>query len=148
MEETKMLKLIWKAQFSDGSILNQFDDIEQTKEHLFKEVLEKQSQLLLFYLFNTCTQKIYSVNLPLGVLSVGQPSEFESDQLQPSAQNRLIYFRRIVRELSIGPKTITVNLNEGKLKQISYFLGFQYTDEKGNHKKVIQIFENDNITIY
>ena len=48
-----MLDLIWSAEFSDDTSIVQFDDpLTQTKEHAFKEVLDKQDKLQCFYLHN------------------------------------------------------------------------------------------------
>jgi len=137
--------LIWKAIFNDGTELNQFDDKEQKNENLFRKVLERQDQLKEFCLFNIITGKKYRVDLSLGIISIGN-KEIEKDQLKDKPNIRLIYFRRIEKEFQLT-KDIDLR-NGGKIKSISYFLGYQYTENNTNHKSLIQIFDNDEIIIY
>ncbi len=134
-------KLIWKACFNDGTEINQFEDLEQTKEHLFKEVLERQNKLVLFCLFNCVTQEEYKVDLINGVITIGSIKQLALDHIN-KFNNRLIYFRRILKELTIG------KMIEEDIKQITYFLGFQYTENERNIKKLIQIFEDGKVVVY
>lgn len=135
-------RLIWKACFNDGSEINQFDDVEQTSEHLFKEVLERQDKLVLFCLFNIFSKESYRVDLANGVLTVGNVTQLAVDHINNRQKNRLIYFRRILKEIKMG-KTI-----EEELKQITYFLGFQFTDGERNFKKLMQIYEDGKVVVY
>jgi len=133
-------KLIWKAYFND-EVINQFDDVDQTKENLFKKVLERQDKLKLFCLFNVITKTNYIVDLVNGAISIGGVSKLAIDHINKQ-NNRVIYFRRIVKEITLN-KTL-----DETLKEITYFIGFQYTVEGRNVKKIIQIYEDGRIVIY
>jgi hypothetical protein len=145
MERAMKFKLVWKALFKDGSKLNQFEDIEQTQENKFEKVLEKQDELIRFRLTNILTNKIYEVDLVSGTISTffNSPANIEIDQYRGEQKYRLIYFRRVVRELSINQNTLNDNI-----KQITFFLGFQYTENERNHKRIMQIFDDDREVIY
>lgn len=135
-------KLVWIACFSDGTKIDQFDDVEQTQEHLFKEVLERQDKLVLFCLFNCVTEEFYKVDLVNGAIIIGNVLELAQDHINNIKKNRLIYFRRVLKEIQIG-KTI-----EEELKQITYFIGFQYTENERNIKKLIQIYDDGKVVVY
>lgn len=134
-------KIIWKACFKDNIEINQFDDVEQTQEHLFKEVLERQDKLTLFCLFNIITGTEYKVDLVNGAITIGKVTQLAIDHTN-KFNNRLIYFRRILKELTLS-KTI-----EEEIKQITYFLGFQYTENERNIKKLIQIYDDGKVVVY
>jgi len=138
--------LIWKAIFNDGTELNQFNDKEQNIENLFRKVLERQDQLKEFCLFNIITGKKYRVDLSLGIISIGN-KEIEKDQLKDKPNLRLIYFRRIEKEFQLDNKEIDLRLG-GRIKSISYFLGYQYTENNINHKSLIQIYSDDQMVVY
>ena len=138
--------LIWKAIFNDGTELNQFNDKEQNIENLFRKVLERQDQLKEICLFNIITGKKYRVDLSLGIISIGN-KEIEKDQLKDKPNLRLIYFRRIEKEFQLDNKEIDLRLG-GRIKSISYFLGYQYTENNINHKSLIQIYSDDQMVVY
>jgi len=135
-----MLDLIWKASFkideSASYEICQYD--EKDKETLFKEVLDNQKNLEYFALLNRHTKVAYYVNLTDGWISVGKEGKPflnpRTDMLRKNEHKyRLIYFREIER-------TFTSNLQEISNPKITYFLGFQYTDENNkNHKRIMKI---------
>jgi len=138
-----MLDLIWLAKFKDGTLIQQYDEIEtQQKEHAFKEVLDRHDDLEHFALVNIHNGFIYSVNLLSGTLSitdsesevVPQPDE---DMLRgDSHKYRLIYFRRVTR-------TFGLSLNEIGNAEIVYFLGFQFNLKDGSNQKRLMKIDKD-----
>ncbi|KKM93002.1 hypothetical protein LCGC14_1212830 [marine sediment metagenome] len=146
------LDLVWSAHFEDSTCIAQYDDAEQVKEHLFREVQDKQkeSRLSTFSLSNCKTGTNYQVDL-LGGRILIRPSKclvrsYSQPELevQGSAkyEYRLIYFRRVTHEMKWDGKKIS----EQGQKDIQYFLGFQYTNEKNeNVKRLLQISKNDEV---
>lgn len=148
------LDLTWVARFKNGKILLQFDDYEQTREHLFKEVLERANDLQAFQLVNQRTRVLYSVDLVNGRLRVAPPigevpgSVTQNSEIETRGTDkyryRLIYFRRVTLEMKWSGE----NINPGEPTDIQYFLGFQYTNEKSeNVKRLLQISKNDEVYI-
>lgn len=140
-----MLDIVWSAQFKDGSIIHQFDDGEQTKEHLFKEVLERQDDLSIFNLLNVKTKRLYRLSLETGLVHVLSTDTFVKNpepDLNKRNNIRLIYFRRMQQSIVFsGTKKINPTL-------VAYFLGYQWNDESGkNHKVLLQIHEDDQMFI-
>ena len=68
-------------------------------------------------------------------------------QLKDKPNLRLIYFRRIEKEFQLDNKEIDLRLG-GRIKSISYFLGYQYTENNINHKSLIQIYSDDQMVVY
>jgi len=134
------LKIHWLAQFSDGSQLKQFDD---DKENLFRAVLDRQNDLVKFTLFHIEKSLCLTLDLKLGIIyinNIQMPQPELLSNVDDRNRKRLIYFRRITKEI-----TQTGNLLN---TTVLYFLGFQYNDKTGkNFKKVIQIDEFGNIII-
>ena len=142
------LKLVWNAIFKDGSELFQFKDIVgQEDETPFKQVLDKQDSLSNFCLYNTGTRIFYVVDLELGIIRIvkdgGTVPVPEEDTLRNrDYKYRLIYFRRVRRNFG-------ADLKELGDADITYFLGYQFTDEFGrNHKRLMQIYGDDRVMIY
>lgn len=143
-----MLDLIWSAHFADKMVIRQYDDTE--KEHLFKEVQEKQntSKLVRFILWNPIRDTKYQVCLETGMISIYSP-DTDSDtrpEVEVSGNSkyeyRLIYFRRVTRHLTWAGKQIT----DKGVQDIQYFLGLQYTNEKNeNVKRLLQISKHDEV---
>lgn len=141
------LDFVWDARFEDGSCIHQFDDVEQTKEHLFKEIQEKEktSRLVAFCLVGKADSNYYCVDLvngtfyvepfSSGVLSTQFKAEPEVSG-NPEIDYRLIYFRRVTRHLALKDGS----LHSAGGVDVQYFLGYQYTDSEGkNHKRIMQI---------
>ena len=135
-----MPDLIWIAEFKDGSITKQFEDQDQKIENLFKEVLDKKDSLIRFSLMNRHTSLSYTVNLESGIFGITSPA-FQNTLLDideelkndTELKYRLIYFRRVSRDFNSDFKEI------GNAK-ITYFLGYQYTDQQNkNHKRLMKI---------
>ena len=79
-----MLDLIWSAEFSDDTSIVQFDDpLTQTKEHAFKEVLDKQDKLQCFYLHNINSGWDYGVDLTKGKIYRWRSTREELHDLTP-----------------------------------------------------------------
>jgi hypothetical protein len=152
-----MLDLVWSAYFgNNGEVIHQFDDVEQTKEHTFKEVQDrnKQSALKMFTLFNKNTGVSYWVDLTGGrviieaAISGIKASSFwlraVDDEVAGNTEHkyRLIYFRRVTHSFTLGQ----VAEQTSTPTNIDYFLGFQYTTADGkNVKRVIQITKDDDV---
>lgn len=141
------LAFVWEAVFEDGIRIRQFDDAEQTGEHLFKEIQEKEktSRLVTFSLIGHVDANHYSVDLVNGVfyiepIAAGVLSrQFKTEPEvsgTPDIDYRLIYFRRVTRQFSAQGKSLATYGDT----DIQYFLGYQYTDKEGkNHKRLMQI---------
>jgi len=148
------LDLTWVARFKNGEILRQFDDEEQTQEHLFKEILEQVNDLQGFQLINERTRVLYSVDLMNGRLRIAPPIGAVSNTLTQHPEievsgttkynYRLIYFRRVTRTMTWAGE----RASDQGVQDIQYFLGFQYTNEKGeNVKRLLQITKDDEVYI-
>lgn len=131
-----MLDLIWTAVFKDSTI-KQFDnEKEQTQEHTFKEILDRQDELEKFILVNVNTNCTYTVDLKNGTISFGDIEPDQDQIVDTKYKYRLIYFRRVLR-------TFGLDLREVGNANITYFLGYQYTDEQNkNHKRLMKIHKD------
>lgn len=142
------LDLVWSASFTD-TIIHQFDNVDhqETGEHLFKEVLDHKDKLIQFSLLNICTYRVYDVDLLNGCINIYDAGNCDSKpEIEVSGDGkyeyRLIYFRRVTHEM----KWRGENINPGEPTDIQYFLGFQYTNEKGeNVKRLLQISKDDEV---
>ena len=119
------LKIHWLAQFSDGSQLKQFDN---GKENLFRAVLDRQNDLTKFILFHTEKSLRLTLDLKLGVIyinSIKMPQPELLSNVDDRNSKRLIYFRRIAKEITQTGKTLNTT--------VLYFLGFQYNNLAGKN---------------
>jgi len=149
------LDLVWSAYFGDRAAIHQYDDVEQTKEHLFKEILDKEKEcsLSMFMLVNRHTGTSYEVDLEHGRIFIRPiKTGVKSTRLSPESEvsgsdkyaYRLIYFRRVTRTMAWAGREVS---DQG-IQDIQYFLGFQYTNEKGeNIKRLLQITKDDEVYI-
>ena len=141
-----MLDLVWFAAFKNEELINQFDDAEQTKEHSFKEVLDRQNDLRTFALVNINSAVVYAVNLEEGTINVSLANtpQLETDEDMKNDTNqayRLIYFRRVSRNF-------TSDFKEIGEATVVYFLGFQYLDKNNkNHKRLMKIHSDGRFII-
>lgn len=132
----EMLDLVWLANFKDGSELCQYNKDET--ENNFKQLLDRQDELKYFALINRHNGVTYVADLEHGCISYGllkEPIlEPRVDMLRKhSYRYRLIYFREVERSFNNS-------LQEVGNPSITYFLGFQYTDENNvNQKRIIKI---------
>jgi hypothetical protein len=133
------LKLNWVAKFNSRPNLKQFD--ENGKEHVFKEVLALYNDLKSFSLFHTKKNLIITLDIKTGLIYINNKQIPEPELLfRESRKLRLIYFRR--NKITLNDKLSELN------RTVTYFLGYQYNDIQGNnHKKLIQIDNEGNITI-
>lgn len=142
-----MLNIVWSAQFKDGTIIHQFDDHNQTQEHRFKEVLDRQEDLSVFTLSNVKTNRLYRLNLETGLVHIISSNSFVHNpepDLKHKNNVRLIYFRRMQQKVKFDGKKISSN--DPVLK--AYFLGYQWNDAEGkNHKFLLQIHDDDQMFI-
>lgn len=143
-----MLDLIWSAYLKDGKIIRQFDDEEQTQEHLFKEVQYLHDQVVVFNLINIRTNRIYQVNLEHGRIHIFNPGFVISPEAEVTGDStqdyRLIYFRRVTQNMSWNPQAGMTMMEP----DVQYFLGYQYTNPEGkNVKRMIQITSTDEVYI-
>ena len=121
------MAFMWQVQLNDDSIISEFD--EQGNEHLFKEVLDRLSDVKILSLY--WESKVASVDLTDGSFLInGEKISFNgiSNRTEPY---RLIYFKRVQK---------TFNIPEPNIK---YYLGYQITIDGVNYQRLLQI---DNIS--
>ncbi len=138
-----MLTLPWTAKFKDGTFIEQYENVfdgSYSKENLFKDVLDRLDDLELFYLVNQNNNEVFVVDLVNGCIS---KTTTDDGKLEPRAdmlrkgqyKYRLIYFREVTKHFNSGLQQLGDN-------EITYFIGFQYTDKNGkNHKRMAKIQE-------
>jgi hypothetical protein len=133
-----MSNINWTAIFKDKSELSQID--EEGKEHLFKEVQEKMSDLSFFILKYNKNDNYYIVDIHKGLIYINKIQDPEAEFISDKFNIRLIYFRRNRVHMDNNYKEID--------RDIIHFLGYQYLDKVGkNHKVIIQISNEGNILI-
>ena len=127
----------WVAIFKDGIKISQFD--KDGKEHRFQEVKDNFYKLAFFHITNN-KGKMFCVNLEQGILGFNDLVLPYRNSKEIKKNIRLIFFRR--HQVTMG--------DNGKEQNhtITYHLGFQHNDEKGNNKQIIlQIDEEGNFII-
>jgi hypothetical protein len=128
------LSFSWKAFFSDGSILEQY---ENSIEHKFKEVQENPNKLIRFSLANKDYSQYFIVDLQNGFIIY---NNYKNLEIEKKENIRLIYFRRHKVTLTESGKEVE--------HTITYYLGFQYNDKLGNNRQIVlQIDEQGNFVI-
>lgn len=122
----------WTVKYTDGTTLEQFDDIAQETYHFGHIDLDR---LDTFFLTNKATNSVYSLDINTGEffhngtqLLVPGLSVAENDRV---AEKKLIYFRRYKRSFTPGSPHAEV--------EVSYFLGWEYGQGKDKVKRVIEI---------
>lgn len=142
----KELKYEWRATFSDGKVLNQYDD-EKGIEINFREVINSLDKLDIFELISKTFPPI-KVNLMTGLFWQGDilvpdsgefiaGREIESGNIRGRA--KLIYFRRYKRHYGAGMVTSGV--------EISYFLGWEARVDGEFRRYEIEAFEDGTVKI-
>ena len=133
-----MSNINWIAVFKDKSEISQID--EAGKEHLFKEVQEKMSDLSFFILKHNEKDNYYVVDINKGLIYINKIQDPEEEFIANKTNIRLIYFRRNRVHMDNNFKELD--------RDIIHFLGYQYLDKEGkNHKVIIQISNEGNILI-
>ena len=144
------MNITWIAQFKDGTIIRQYDDEEQTKEHMFKEVLARQDDLAVFNLTNRLTGKLYRLDLSTGNLYIVKSGSFATNPEPDIVLNkkvRLIYFRRMKKDMTFNDKGEIDS--QGEPEVVAHFLGCQWNGpDNTNRKLLVQIQEDDQIHIH
>lgn len=131
------LSFLWIAIFKDGTKIEQ---LENGKEHLFKEVQQKFEDLVYFNLTDR-KGHLFTVNLLNGLIGYNKLEFPYIESKEEKSNIRLIYFRR--HRIEIGEQDL-----KEKLHTITYHLGLQYNDEKNdNHKIILQIDNEGNFII-
>lgn len=132
-------KFYWVAKFNSCPNIKQFDD--NGKEHAIKEVMALHNDLKYFCLSHVEKNFIVTVDIRNGLIFINDQQEIVVPELISNTDKkfRLIYFRRIREILNSNFNTL-----DSKCFNI---LGYQYTDETGNHKVLWQIDENCNIVV-
>lgn len=141
-----MLGFVWTAIFSDGQVLHQFKDDEQQQEVLFRDVLTRQDDLITFNLTNAMSRKTYQVDLVHGKIHIFDPgfvSQIEAEVAGTDKRKyRLIYFRRCQTKIDL----FSDGSSKASLSDVlCYFLGFQYTENDRNSKRLLCIYTNDEV---
>ncbi len=145
------LDLVWAAKLENVEGINQFDDVDhqETGEHRFQEVLDRSDELIQFALLNLKTQRVYAVDLLRGRIHMYKNRTYTSPAESEvygdrKYKYRLIYFRRVTQQMTWDGKAVS----DKGITDIQYFLGFQYTNEKGeNVKRLLQISKDDEVHI-
>jgi hypothetical protein len=131
------LSFHWKSFFSDGSIIEQF---ENGIEHKFKEVLEKFNKLIRFSLVNKKYSQCFTVDLQNGFI-IYNNYNIKYTEVEKKENIRLIFFRR--HRVEIG----TQDLKEKK-HTIEYHLGYQWTSINNENRNIIlEIDQNGDFII-
>lgn len=133
-------ELKWKAHFSNARIFEQFD--AQGKEHLFKEVLDRQEDLELFELIGD--GKIYQVDLRTGKFFIKGVEFFpitEEEFKKPlrDVHYRLIYYKR-------SQTTVTLNSIK-KPELLCYLLGWQALVDGKNFQRIMFIYPDGRVEL-
>lgn len=142
-----MIDFGWFALYDNGDILQQFKDLKTQKDEiLFRKILDRVDKPRHFMLVNRHSDRVYSVDLEMGKISIYSTAQRSKPEIETRGEGkydyRLIYFRRVTHEM----KWQGENINPGEPTDIQYFLGFQYTNEKGeNIKRLLQISKDDEV---
>ena len=137
MNETE---LKWRARFKNQHTLEQYD--AKSKEHLFKDVLDRQDELELFELIGD--GKIYQVDLRTGKFFIKGVEFFpitESDFQKPlrDVKYRLIYYKR---------KKATITLTDVKNPEVlHYLLGWQALVNGKNFQRIMFIYPDGKVEL-
>lgn len=133
-----MLK--WKAHFSNARTLEQYD--ATGKEKLFKEILDRQSELEVFELVDS--GNIYQVDLRTGKFFIKGVeffpiTETELGVYHRDVKYRIIYYKRM--------QTTVSQTKVGKLNLLCYLLGWQATINGKNVKRVMHIYPTGKVVL-
>ncbi len=126
------LSFSWKAFFSDGYILEQF---ENKIEHKFKEIKDNFDKLTKFSLVNKDYSKCFTVDLKNGFIIYNNFRNINTDQIGKKENIRLIYFRRHQVEISEKGQELS--------HKIEYYLGLQWLDSNRNNRKIVLIIDSE-----
>lgn len=125
----------WHAKLTDGTIIHQFDE---TGEHSFKEVQERQDDLVYFWLEYTGPGNepfIVGVDLVNGSFNINDfvldCLKEDSDWTPLNPELRVINFRRIRHHFNQSFEETGMD--------IDYFIGWQTTFEGKNYKKLLRV---------
>lgn len=149
VQEPPILDFGWFALYDNGDVLQQFKDLNtQEDETLFQKILDRADKPSHFMLVNVHSNKVYSVDLRMGKISIYATTQKAKPEKETRGDEkydyRLIYFRRVTQEMNWDGK----KLSKAQQKDIQYFLGFQYKNEKGeNVKRLLQISKDDEVYI-
>jgi len=126
------LNLVWKATFSDGSVIKQFDGDKENKFELVKNRFEELSQ---FELVHIDKPLLFVVDTRRGFLFINKCHNVAEEIVGSKSNIRLIYFRRRNIDFNIKGEVLDT--------RISYFLGYQYNDKQGKNRKVLLNIDQD-----
>jgi hypothetical protein len=136
MTTSQPLKWLFRAIFSDGTILNQPED-DRSQNHVegaehnpsaFSDVLAREDELVAFSLYNPDTDETIAVDLRNGLFTVNGVTIAIHDQYFVPEEHklRLIYFRESRIDFQGDVQNRYVN---------RYFIGWQCTDSSGRNKQ-------------
>ncbi|MCK4357324.1 MAG: hypothetical protein KAW92_01020 [Candidatus Cloacimonetes bacterium] len=133
-------ELKWVAHFKNQHVLEQFDD--KGREHLFKEVLDRQKELYKFELIGS--GKIYQVDLRTGKFFIKGVEFFpitESDFQKPlrDVEYRLIYYKR--KQTTVTQTTVK------KPVLLYYLLGWQALVDGKNFQRIMFIYPDGKVEL-
>lgn len=124
----------WRAQFTDGSTLKQFDE---NGEHGFGEIQDKEDALTSFWLdFQNNNYSVsIGVDLTDGSFNINdftiEPMLDDVKWKDLNVDFRVIYFRRNRRHYTAEMLPLG--------HDIDYFIGWQTTYEGKNYKRILKI---------
>jgi len=133
------LSFTWKSFFSDGSILEQF---ENGIEHKFQEIKDNPNKLIRFSLINKDFSQCFTADLQLGIIIYNNYSikDINLESSEKKENIRLIFFRRHRVTLTEAGKEVA--------HIITYYFGLQWNDNLGKNQKIIlKIDEQGNFII-
>jgi riboflavin synthase alpha subunit len=134
-----MLQYIWKAYYKDGTDLHQFN--AEGKEVLFKEI--DQTKLKYFAINSKDKDHFVLVNLENGNIVIDGISLFVDELDNKNELYRLIYFRRVSKNMSTNGITV-----KEESTTIKYFIGFQITLDSVNKQVMIEVDDKHNFKLY
>lgn len=125
----------WRAKLTDGTIISQFD--EDGNERSFREVQEREDELVYFYLELQNSHEPFNVGVDLvdGAINFNdftiRPMKGDISWGEFNPEFRVVNFRRVRRHFTVYGDVGT--------PEIDYFIGWQTTHEGKNYQKLLKI---------
>ena len=123
-------RLQWRAHFSDGTTLSQY---EGDRERSFRDVLNREEDLCVLELSDPNSKEVYKVNLTDGSFQVGEILIPIFNP--PGTKYRVIYFKSVRLEMG----------GYGVVRDVDFHIGWQTTFEGRNYKLILCIKSNGDV---
>lgn len=124
----------WRAEFTDGTIVKQYDD--DGTPHKFQEVQDREDSLVYFWLelMDAPNTTVIGVDLTDGSFNINDfvinPLKDDEPWAAFGPEFRVINFRRVRKHMN--------TLGE-QWEDMDYFIGWQTTHQGKNYKKLMKI---------